>query len=64
MEHSIDISIQSNNNTAGKVGDESIEIIKLLIEAGADPKSGLKISNSYGSTKITTLLLNYMAENR
>ena len=64
LEHAIDISIQSNNNTGGKEGDESIEIIKLLLEAGADPKSGLRIASSYGSTKIATLLMNYIAEDK
>ena len=61
LEHAIDISIQSNNNRGGKEGDESIEIIKLLLDAGADPQSGFKIANSYGIIKIKTLLMKYMA---
>jgi ankyrin repeat protein len=64
LEHSIDTSIQSNINTGGKEGEESIKIIKLLLEAGAEPELGLRIANSYGSTKIKTLLLNFMANNK
>ncbi len=63
LEHAIDISIQSNNNTGGKDGDESIEIIKILLDAGADPNSGLRIAKTYGSTKIIRLLQTYMSEN-
>lgn len=60
LEHAIDISIQSNYNTGGNEGDESIEIIKILLDAGADPRSGLRIANSYKSRKITLLLQSYL----
>lgn len=60
LEHAIDISIQSYINTGGEVGEESIEIIKLLLESGAEPDTGMRIADSYGSTKIKNLLLSFM----
>ena len=59
LEHSIDISIDSNNNTGGKPGDESTKIIKLLLEFGARPETGIEIAKSYKSKKITELLASY-----
>ncbi|WP_018343816.1 ankyrin repeat domain-containing protein [Cytophaga aurantiaca] len=63
LEHAIDISVQSNNNTGGKDGEESIEIICILLEAGADPRSGLQIANLYQANKILTILKNYIVKN-
>jgi len=59
LEHAIDICIQSNNNTGGKDGDENVEIIKLLLDSGANPDTGEKIAQLYNSVKIRSLLKEY-----
>jgi ankyrin repeat protein len=56
LAHAVDISVQSNNNTGGKEGDESTEIINILLAAGADPRSGLHIAELYGTQKILAFL--------
>jgi ankyrin repeat protein len=63
LEHAIDIAIQSNNNTGGKEGDEQIEIIELLLEAGADPRTGIRIANSYQTNKIIKILNDTKSKN-
>lgn len=62
LEHAIDISVDSNTNSGGKQGDESIEIIKILLDFGANPQTGFRIANSYKSEKILALLTNYLKD--
>jgi hypothetical protein len=64
LEHAIDISIDTNNNTGGNEGDESTEIIRILLDAGADPRSGVRTAESYGSKKIMAILKGYMNKDR
>ena len=59
LEHAIHGSIDSNNNTGGKEGDERTDIISILLAAGADPASGLKAANSYQTQKILAILQAY-----
>lgn len=59
LEHAVDITIQSNNNTGGKEGDENLDIITVLLEAGANPKTAIPLAKTYGSKKIMTKLNSY-----
>ena len=59
LDHAVDISIQVNNNTGGREGDENVEIIKALLEFGADPKTAIQTAKGYGSKKIIQILESY-----
>ncbi len=62
LEHEVDIAIQSNNNTGGKEGDENLDIINALLDAGANPNTALSIAKTYGSEKILTKLNLYLQD--
>ena len=52
LNHAVDIAVQANINTGGKEGEENLEIINALLEAGANPKTAIQTAKSYGSKKI------------
>lgn len=52
LDHAVDISVQSNNNTGGKPGNENLEIISILLEAGANTKAAIITAEDYDSKKI------------
>lgn len=56
LEHVVDISIDGNNQTGGQPGDEPVEIVQLLISAGANIAPGLALARSYQSQKLIQLL--------
>jgi ankyrin repeat protein len=56
LAHAVDSSIQGTIQDGGNPGDEPTEIISLLLEAGADPATGLQLARDYASTKIVNLL--------
>ena len=56
LAHAVDIAIDGTQQTGGNPGDEPTEIIKLLLDAGADPMSGLGTARDHGSSKIIELL--------
>jgi len=59
LEHAIDIAIDYNN-TGGKVGEESVAIIAIILDAGANPNTGLEIAKRYKNEKIISLLNSYI----
>lgn len=60
LDHAVDVAIQSNNNTGGKLGEESLDIIIALLEAGANPSTAISTAKTYGSEKILTTLYSYL----
>lgn len=60
LDHAVDIAIQSNNNKGGKFGEENLDIILTLLEAGANPNNTLSTAKTYGSEKILTILNSYL----
>lgn len=62
LAHAVDIAIDATIQSGGCPGDEPTEIIHLLLDAGADPASGIQIAKDYKSVKIVELLTS--AENR
>lgn len=62
LAHAVGIAIDGTNQRGGKPGDEPVELITLLLDAGADPASGLEIAQIYGSSKITELLISALRQ--
>ncbi len=61
LEHAVEISIQSvMNNYDQRHGDEPLQVIKLLLDSGADPKTGFGLAEQYGSKKIISFLNSYL----
>ncbi|AUC76075.1 hypothetical protein CW732_10540 [Olleya sp. Bg11-27] len=60
LDHAVDISVQVNINTGGKEGEENLDIINALLEAGANPKTGIQTAKNYGATKILEKLNSYL----
>jgi ankyrin repeat protein len=56
LAHAVDNSIDTTIQTGGKQGDEPTDIIRLLLEAGANPEPGLRVARAYRSEKIVKLL--------
>jgi ankyrin repeat protein len=56
LAHAVDISIDGNNQTGGRPCDEPIEIVQLLVCAGADIEPGLFMARRYQSHKLIQLL--------
>ena len=57
LDHAVDIAVQAKINTGGKEGEENLEFINALLEAGANPKTGIQTAKSYGSKKILEKLI-------
>lgn len=53
----VDVACDCNWQIGGKPGDESTEVISMLLAAGAVPESGLQVAREYASTKIIELLV-------
>jgi ankyrin repeat protein len=60
LAHAVDIAIDGACQSGCKPGNESTDIISLLLEAGAEPASGLEVARGYKSTKIVGLLTSAM----
>jgi ankyrin repeat protein len=56
LAHAVDIAIDGTIQRGGNPGDEPTEIVNVLLDSGADPKSGLRVARDYGSSKIIELL--------
>jgi ankyrin repeat protein len=53
----VDTSIDCTIQTGGAPGDEPTDVIKLLIKAGADPETGLRVARRYRNARIEKFLL-------
>lgn len=62
LAHAVDIAIDGACQTGQRAGEEPIDIILLLLRAGADPASGLAVAREWGSTAIADLLARAMNE--
>ena len=47
LAHAVDIAIDGTAQSGGRVGDEPVETINLLIKYGADITSGLRVAQVY-----------------
>jgi ankyrin repeat protein len=56
LAHAVDIAIDGTIQSGGSQGDESIEVIQLLLKHGASPVVGLDVARAYKSDKVIKLL--------
>ena len=56
LAHAVDISVDGTIQSGGSQGEEPIEVILLLLSAGAKVEAGLAVARRYGSQKIDQLL--------
>lgn len=56
LAHAVDVAIDGTMQSGGNPGDEPTTIIDMLIEAGANPLSGLSVAERYNSQKLINLL--------
>ena len=56
LAHAVDIAIDGTIQNGGNLGEDPTDVVRLLLKAGADPQSALKVARAYGAKKMLELL--------
>ncbi len=52
LAHAVDITIDGHHQSGGIPGGEHLDIVALLLHAGADPEPGLRVAEGYEATRV------------